>query len=39
MLTIFYNVALVSPETSAADIDRHNAVFAEFAEAIMGAVG
>ena len=39
MLTIFYNVALVSPETSAADIDRHIAVFAEFAEAIMGAVG
>lgn len=39
MLTIFYNVALVSPETSAADIDRHNAVFAEFAQGIMEADG
>lgn len=37
MLTIFYNVALVSPETRPADIDRHNAVFAEFADAVTGA--
>ena len=36
LLTIFYNVALVSPETTAADIDRHNAVFAEFADALLG---
>ena len=36
LLTIFYNVSLVSPETSAADIDRHNAVFAEFADALLG---
>ena len=34
LLTIFYNVSLVSPETSAADIDRHNALFAEFADAV-----
>ena len=34
MLTIFYNVALVSPETSATDIDRHNEVFEEFANAV-----
>ena len=37
MLTIFYNVALVSPVTSAADIDRHNTVFDEFAHAVTGA--
>ena len=36
MLTIFYNVALVSPATSAADIDRHNAVFDEFCQAVTG---
>lgn len=30
-------VALVSPETGAADIDRHNAVFAEFADAVTPA--
>ena len=34
LLTIFYNVSLVSPETSAADIDRHTAVFEEFADAV-----
>ncbi|MFP6743663.1 MAG: aspartate aminotransferase family protein, partial [Alphaproteobacteria bacterium] len=34
LLTIFYNVSLVSPETSAADIDRHNDLFAEFAGAV-----
>ena len=36
LLTIFYNVSLVSPETSAADIDRHNAVFEEFADSVTG---
>ncbi len=36
MLTIFYNVSLVSPATTAAAIDRHNAVFAEFADAVAG---
>jgi len=36
MLTIFYNVALVSPETTAEDIDHHNAVFREFAEMLAG---
>ena len=36
LLTIFYNVALVSPETSADHIDRHNAVFDEFAGALVG---
>jgi len=34
MLTIFYNVALVSPQTTLDDIDRHNAVFREFAGAL-----
>ncbi|MEE2980242.1 MAG: transaminase [Pseudomonadota bacterium] len=34
LLTIFYNVSLVSPETSAADIDRHNDLFAKFAGAV-----
>ena len=36
MLTIFYNVDLVSPETTVEDIDRHNAVFREFAVALAG---
>ncbi len=34
MLTIFYNVALVSPETRPDEIERHNAVFADFADAV-----
>ena len=38
MLTIFYNVALVSPATGAADIDRHNAVFDEFCHAVSEAI-
>lgn len=36
MLTIFYNVALVSPATTAKDIDRYNAVFLEFVQALAG---
>ena len=35
MLTIFYNVALVSPETTVDDINRHKAVFREFAELLV----
>ena len=38
MLTIFYNVALVSPETGPAHIDRHNAVFDEFCHAVSEAI-
>jgi hypothetical protein len=38
MLNIFYNVSLVSPATTAADIDRHNAVFAEFADSVTGPI-
>ena len=36
LLTIFYNVALLSPMTTDADVDRHNTVFAAFAEALAG---
>lgn len=35
MLTIFYNVALVSPETSKQDLDRHSAIFREFVQLVM----
>ena len=31
MLTIFYNVALISPQTTLKDIERHGEVFREFA--------
>ncbi len=34
MLTIFYNVALISPETTVKDIDRHVEVFREFVELV-----
>lgn len=36
MLTIFYNVALVSPETSEQDLDRHSTVFQEFVQLMAG---
>ena len=36
MLTIFYNVALVAPDTTARDIDRHGEVFREFVERLVG---
>ncbi|HXV39829.1 MAG TPA: hypothetical protein VD701_02550, partial [Steroidobacteraceae bacterium] len=34
LLTPFHNMALMSPATSAADVDRHTQVFAEMAEEI-----
>jgi len=34
MLTIFYNVALISPQTTMADINRHTEVFREFARTL-----
>ena len=34
MLTIFYNVALISPQTTLKDIERHAEVFREFAGAL-----
>jgi len=35
MLTIFYNVALISPQTTQQDIERHVEVFREFADALL----
>jgi glutamate-1-semialdehyde 2,1-aminomutase len=35
LLTPFHNMALVSPVTTAADVDRHTAVFAEGAERLI----
>jgi glutamate-1-semialdehyde 2,1-aminomutase len=36
MLTPFHNMALMSPATSAADVDRHTEVFAELVSALAG---
>jgi glutamate-1-semialdehyde 2,1-aminomutase len=35
MLTPFHNMALMSPATTAADVDRHTEVFAELVEALV----
>ena len=37
LLTPFHNMALMSPATTEADVDRHTEVFAEVAAAIAGA--
>ncbi|HEY1481806.1 MAG TPA: aspartate aminotransferase family protein [Candidatus Acidoferrum sp.] len=37
LLTPFHNMALMCPETSAADVDRHTQVFAEAAEELVSA--
>ncbi|HMO10017.1 MAG TPA: transaminase [Actinotalea sp.] len=37
LLTPFHNMALMSPATTAADVDAHTAAFAEAAEALTGA--
>ena len=37
LLTPFHNMALMSPATTAADVDRHTEVFAEVAAAIAAA--
>jgi glutamate-1-semialdehyde aminotransferase len=36
LMTPFHNMALMSPATVAADVDRHTAVFAEAVEALFG---
>ena len=36
LMTPFHNMALMSPATTAADVDRHTAVFAEAVEALYG---
>jgi glutamate-1-semialdehyde aminotransferase len=36
LLTPFHNMALMSPATTEADVDRHTAVFAEAAHALVG---
>jgi glutamate-1-semialdehyde 2,1-aminomutase len=36
MITPFHNMALMSPATTAADVDRHTEVFAEAVEALAG---
>ena len=36
LMTPFHNMALMSPATTAADVDRHTAVFAEAVEALFG---
>ena len=35
-MTPFHNMALMSPATTEADVDRHTAVFGEAADAILG---
>jgi glutamate-1-semialdehyde 2,1-aminomutase len=37
LLTPFHNMALMSPATTAADVDRHTAVFEESARALTSA--
>ncbi len=39
LLTPFHNMALIAPETTEADIDRHTAVFREAVTALLGATG
>lgn len=36
LLTPFHNMALISPSHTAADVDRHTAVFSEAVEALLG---
>ena len=36
LMTPFHNMALMSPATTAADVDRHTEVFAEAIEALFG---
>jgi glutamate-1-semialdehyde aminotransferase len=36
LMTPFHNMALMSPQTNAADVDRHTAVFGEAVEALFG---
>jgi glutamate-1-semialdehyde 2,1-aminomutase len=35
MITPFHNMALMSPATTAADVDRHTEVFGEAVEALV----
>ena len=37
LITPFHNMALMSPATTAADVDRHTEVFAEAVDALAGA--
>ncbi len=37
LLTPFHNMALIAPQTTEADVDRHTALFAEMARRLMGA--
>jgi glutamate-1-semialdehyde aminotransferase len=37
LMTPFHNMALMSPATTAADVDRHTQVFAEMADELIGA--
>ena len=36
LMTPFHNMALMSPSTTAADVDRHTEVFGEAVEALFG---
>ena len=36
LMTPFHNMALMSPATTAADVDRHSAVFRESVAELMG---
>ena len=36
LMTPFHNMALMSPVTTAADVDRHTEVFAEAVDALVG---
>jgi glutamate-1-semialdehyde aminotransferase len=36
LMTPFHNMALMSPETTEADVDRHTEVFGEAVEALFG---
>jgi glutamate-1-semialdehyde aminotransferase len=37
LLTPFHNMSLMSPSTTAEDVDRHTTVFAEAARELVGA--
>jgi glutamate-1-semialdehyde aminotransferase len=36
LMTPFHNMALMSPATTAADVDRHTQVFGEVVDALVG---
>ena len=36
-MTPFHNMSLMSPATTAADVDRHTEVFAQAADELLGA--